>query len=853
VGTRTWHGIAAGLLLLLALCAGAAALQIGQAAAWHAVLDRACNDLVHQPGPPCRVAPVPEPIAQDRTLPHWEATVELAQAREGDDDVWTLTGRVTVPPAAEALADLRAGQDAVVVADALLGRVTIAGERFRPATYTVTQHGRDVPAELTFSARLTTPRYSSAGVSVDLPAVYRAGRALRSLTVEVVVASYEVARVLPSDPVDQTARSVELRAHPRFGAFVEVRDPAAGAGFPFPARRLLEGVWFGLLAVTVFAAGYVLLGRPEFATAPYAGRLRRAAAALLVLYLGYRVLLLLADVAEWLAWHTVPSGLGETMLRAASAGPVVALLALLAVAAPAAVAQVAGRAESARAWSAACSALALALAGSLAQLWRAEPPAATAILATVAGTAVLLAAAAWLGRARWLPTGPACAGVLLTALLAIGYPVSRADGPAAGAVRLAPLVLAVAAMVAGLLALGWVTMRPAIRLPRIAFVVAGVAAVAAAVPVGYPRPSWYYARDATFAIGPLGTAVLAIAVVVALRAELTAPNAAGAAFRVRWLGLLLALLTFHPPLARVAYVPIPLLAGAVLLVWWALPARHDTSLAPVGEADHAMNVAAVLRARGAEQIAIRRRKALRAKVESGDLSLAECEAKVAEADEEAIAARASRPGVRSLEHAVFGSYVLPPWRQAKYGALAGLLAGLPWLLLALRADLRENAGAVFPALSFAWYVVYDLAKWTAYGFLFGALYPFVRGRTGFGKALTLFVTTATPALAAALAAGHPAAAQRTDIGVLMGALFGHFMVLGLLADARALGTHPGRWRQLVDLHNGRAVLAWGTSVVVAFGAALSTAIVSGATAYFVGVLQPQQPPQPPPATQTEQK
>jgi hypothetical protein len=81
------------------------------------------------------------------------------------------------------------------------------------------------------------------------------------------------------------------------------------------------------------------------------------------------------------------------------------------------------------------------------------------------------------------------------------------------------------------------------------------------------------------------------------------------------------------------------------------------------------------------------------------------------------------------------------------------------------------------------------------------------------------------------------------------------MLLGLAADLYALqqANRPGL-RPLMQLHNVRALVAWATTVVVAFGTTLSAGLAGGAAAFVIGVLQPAAPPaQPANAPQSQSR
>jgi hypothetical protein len=156
--------------------------------------------------------------------------------------------------------------------------------------------------------------------------------------------------------------------------------------------------------------------------------------------------------------------------------------------------------------------------------------------------------------------------------------------------------------------------------------------------------------------------------------------------------------------------------------------------------------------------------------------------------------------------------------KTKLPAVAGLVAGLPWMLLSLPGLLHLIELRDYGLLSGLTTAVAALVSWPAYGFFFGACYPLIRGRTGLGKGLTMFVTLSIPAA---------------------------LVLLGLGADLLALrraGEGPG---QLVEVHNMRALVARGSGVTAAVAATVATALATGVTALVIGVLGPQVPETPP--------
>ncbi len=824
-------------LLLAALTVGSYALQLGFG--WAASRLTTISDsalLRDRSFPP--LPQLPPPVAADGTLGRWRVEAEVTQRRTSPTtDTWAVSAQVTVPPDATALTALRTGDhDADAVAAALLGRVSIHdyGD-VTPRSFVVVQPDPLSAAVLRFTAAATVVPRSQRSVSVSEPAYLFANRTVAAYSVRVTAESYDVTAVSVT-PARQAPREVR---------FDRAESFTVGLGEPPPpvpstaAAASVRVLWVTLLCLVVVAVPYLVLRRPELRRVPAMEPLRRFALSLLLWHGAVRLLTPFSQAESWLRLRE------QALARAFPAMDIVVLVTVV-VAGPWLGARL-GRSRRGSGYAVQAAATALTLVLSLLP-WAGANRRAVAVAA--AGVLVTVAVAAALAHVVRVPAQPVALAVALTALVALVSPATLAGGPLLRALG-ASLHLA-----AGVAAVAWpvravcelFTGRPLRRAASVALVAVTAALVA-------PRrfSTLIYPVVLSIDVSTVAVVAAAFTVVAAVRAELAADADSGRAVRLRWLGVAFAATAFFPATALARGLPVVLLTGVALTVCLALP-RHLAGTVPAtGLPEHATVVAAALRARSADRAAARMRRRLRDKVEAGELRFAEFEERLAEVERVARDERRSVSGT-SLEAAAFGSYVGPPWRLARLGALAGLLAGAPWVLLSFDDVLQTQRPFPYPAFSAALDVVQSAGRWTAYGFLFGACYPLVRGRTGVTKGLVLFVTTALPVVVATVVTGHPDLDAWREAAIACSQLFLHFMLLGALAVAYALHvTREQRWTRIFDLHDVRALVAWTTSVAVAFGTALSTAIASGATAFVIGVLQPARSDPTPADTTTQQR
>lgn len=120
----------------------------------------------------------------------------------------------------------------------------------------------------------------------------------------------------------------------------------------------------------------------------------------------------------------------------------------------------------------------------------------------------------------------------------------------------------------------------------------------------------------------------------------------------------------------------------------------------------------------------------------------------------------------------------------------------------------------------------------------GLAFPSIRGRTGVGKGLTLFVAFAA-ATACATLLPDPHAHGALGAAVLQVAQWlAVGLLLGLAADLWQLRRAGLGWRSLADVHNLTAITASLSSVVLALVTAAATALGTSAASIAIDRLVP---------------
>jgi hypothetical protein len=485
-------------------------------------------------------------------------------------------------------------------------------------------------------------------------------------------------------------------------------------------------------------------------------------------------------------------------------------------------------------------------------------PSHTSVLLTIIASVVLIAVLSVTAIILRFRLYPAIMAGLVFVLLATLAPVNFVSGPSATILQVG-VVVAVATVSSYALvraayviwtgrrfseALSWkyrlllVVMIALVTLPEIRF------------SAGLPAISWYDLLSFPSAFEALASIVVVVAVTALMRETLIqGPGMNLTELRIR--ALIFAAVLFFSPTIVVHGLPVAFVTGLIILWYWVLSYSRSTSALGQFVLPNRLKklVKASLRIRTTTRSLSKLRRSMRSKLESGEVSYQESEEKVTALDRTIGAITASVNGdAAAVTRAAFGTYRLSSaWVQAKLGAGIGLVLGLPWMIVSV-AGLTQilHQQQPYGGLSFFGVASLALLRWPAYGFLYGALYPQIRGDTGLAKAANLFLATAVPQVVASLATAHLGVSVFRELTYSVSQLFVYFMMLGLAADLFTLRRVDLGVAKILELHDFRVLLAWGSSVTVAVGAAVSAALASGVTALVVAVL-PSTAHTPPPA------
>jgi hypothetical protein len=186
--------------------------------------------------------------------------------------------------------------------------------------------------------------------------------------------------------------------------------------------------------------------------------------------------------------------------------------------------------------------------------------------------------------------------------------------------------------------------------------------------------------------------------------------------------------------------------------------------------------------------------------------------------------RQDTAAIETSQRALAHGPVEPPWKRGIYAASLAAMLSIPWCIGYAAVFSRDDA-----PVSPQWWLdviavfIFGLAQWPLFAFFFGYFYPDIRGRNGLAKALVFFVTVAVPPVLAYVF--FEAALPPMIFALWIFQNFIQAMVLGLFAgDYRTLRACGLGWRHLRDVHNLGVLTAYATSVVVAIGGAIATAI-----------------------------
>ncbi len=303
-------------------------------------------------------------------------------------------------------------------------------------------------------------------------------------------------------------------------------------------------------------------------------------------------------------------------------------------------------------------------------------------------------------------------------------------------------------------------------------------------------------------------------------------------------GVVLALTFFVLPTHRWLYSVIALAVAWLLFTRWVFVPRQ---LGATIDDDVLATIHDVIRLNESEVALRAMKKELRAKLAKSEIELADYERRVGSL-EALVQDRRDRlrPGDNTAPAAVLSSgQRMEPWQRAMVGTKYGLLFAIPWLALLL----RDFHAGFAPDRGYAWLAaigtaVQAMGQWPLLGFFFGYFYPHLRGENGISKGLYLFLAVVAPMFAATTLAMPTNPEAWTSFSFWALQLFIHCMLLGVFAgDYETLRASGLEWQHLVDVHNLGALTAWGSSLLIAVGAAATTAATSQAGALIMQALK----------------
>jgi hypothetical protein len=125
------------------------------------------------------------------------------------------------------------------------------------------------------------------------------------------------------------------------------------------------------------------------------------------------------------------------------------------------------------------------------------------------------------------------------------------------------------------------------------------------------------------------------------------------------------------------------------------------------------------------------------------------------------------------------------------------------------------------------------SRWIAYGFVFGYLYPFVRGSTPTTKAAALLAAMLAPELVDLIPRFPTTGLDALAVVALVGQLVMYAIGMGLLWEHRLVRKAGVAWARIRDLRTFRAVGTPFTAVVVTIATTAATAIVGAAMTRYM--------------------
>ena len=295
-------------------------------------------------------------------------------------------------------------------------------------------------------------------------------------------------------------------------------------------------------------------------------------------------------------------------------------------------------------------------------------------------------------------------------------------------------------------------------------------------------------------------------------------------------GIVLALTSFYSSTSIWFFFPIPLILGYVLLKWFLfVPPIEPTPSAAVRERwkTIAANALDFHRTERTDAIA---RKGLEKKLAKGEITWVEYQDRLRQVvalwklnavPQGWMASRLTHccsPTVRRTRSGI----AVAPGRSI---ACFSLCPGSFCLCAMSSTHIWVGPTSSCPSSGSALMIV---SRWTLYGFFFGYFYAYIRGRNGFQKALSFWFTLVLPSVLASLLSSSLNKASVAALVFWTAQVFLHCLLLGLFAgELQALWKADLSWRDLLAFHNLTSLSAWGSSVVIGLGTAVTAALSTG--------------------------
>lgn len=347
---------------------------------------------------------------------------------------------------------------------------------------------------------------------------------------------------------------------------------------------------------------------------------------------------------------------------------------------------------------------------------------------------------------------------------------------------------------------------------------------------------WYHVSTVTWAIGRLGIILLLFILIRILRDLAVGADSLTLSPPALATGEALALSFFFLPSRGWLFLLVLFPLGYLFLRRWIFKPRTQGILAQEGADKLRVAVRDKIRLKDAERSLRVLRKEMLGKLGKGEINFAAFTEKVSEL-ERVVDENGSVPGAERADdsrEALASGPRISPWERAKTGASYGFLFSIPWAMLFIRnfvnGDMPRDYASLISIVSSA---ALTLSQWPLFGLFFGYFYPHIRGSDGIRKGLSFFVFIFVP-YATATAIVNPTASGAWSAFVVWSLqLFIQSMLLGLIAgDYETLRRAGLGWRHLIDVHNLGALTAWGSSVLVAIGAAVTTLLTSNAVGFI---------------------